>query len=189
MKKVIIVVLGILVVVAIGLQIREIVDAYQVAYKEELVPDKKAVETNTKQEPLYEIGRAEGEQTRIEKLYAFDRTVNGELKNVVLVDRKYGLTNKASDDYFTIAPGKPATDAEKESFQPMVDRLDAEQVQAEVISKHEVVAVENNKKRTLTLYKVFYKDTDQKEYLFFIEKDGGLKLDLFKKGYSRLANY
>ena len=71
----------------------------------------------------------------------------------------------------------------------MIDRLDGEQVQAEVISKHQVVASENNKKRTLTLYKVFYKDTDQKEYLFFIEKDGGLKLDLFKKGYSRLANY
>ena len=71
----------------------------------------------------------------------------------------------------------------------MIDRLDAEQIQAEVISKHQVVASENNKKRTLTLYKVFYKDTDQKEYLFFIEEDGGLKLDLFKRGFSRLANY
>jgi len=189
MKKVIIVLLGVLVIVAIGLQIREIVNAYQIAYKEELVPDKKAVETNTKQKPLYEIGRAEGEKTRIEKLYAFDQTVDGELKNVVIVDRKYGLTNKASDDFFMIAPGKPATEQEKKSFQPMIDRLDGQQVQAEVISKHQVVASENNKKRTLTLYKVFYKDTDQKEYLFFIEKDGGLKLDLFKKGYSRLSNY
>ncbi|MCY1689733.1 hypothetical protein OVA29_01905 [Exiguobacterium sp. SL14] len=63
MKKVIIALLAVLVIVAIGLQVREIVNAYQVAYKEELVPDKKAVETNTKQRPLYEIGRAEGEKT------------------------------------------------------------------------------------------------------------------------------
>ncbi len=55
MKKVIIALLAVLVIVAIGLQVREIVNAYQVAYKEELVPDKKAVETNTKQRPLYEM--------------------------------------------------------------------------------------------------------------------------------------
>ncbi|KTR25753.1 hypothetical protein F8N00_07375 [Exiguobacterium sp. A1_3_1] len=189
MKKVIIALLAVLVIVAIGLQIREIVNAYQVAYKEELVPDKKAVETNTKQRPLYEIGRAEGEKTRIQKLYAFDQTVNGKLSNVVIVDRKYGLTNKASDDYFMIASGTPVTDQEKKSFEPMIQKMDAEQVQAEVISKHEVTAVENNKERMLTLFKVFYKDTDQNEYLFFIEKEGGLKLDLFKKGYSRLSNY
>jgi len=88
-----------------------------------------------------------------------------------------------------IAPGTPVTNQEKKSFEPMIQKMDAEQVQAEVISKHEVTAVENNKKRTVTLFKVFYKDTDQNEYLFFIEKEGGLKLDLFKKGYSRLSNY
>jgi len=189
MKKAIIVALGLLAIAATGLQIREIVKAYQVAYTEERVPETEAVEANTKHEPLYQIGRVEGTNTKIEQLYAYDETENGEVKSVVIVDRKYGLTNKASADFFAIAPGKPATTGEKESLQPLVDELDKEQVKAEVISTHDATWTENGKERDLTLYKVFYKDVDQNEYLFFIEGEDGIKLDLFKKGYSRLSNY
>lgn len=187
MKRIIIGGLVVLLVVATFLQVREIIRAYNIAYQEEIVPEETRVKSLTGQDSLEGIGRVTGENTLVEALYGYKNVVDQEIESVIVVDRNLGVQAKASDAYYEIEPGREATEEEAAQFESLVDDLDEQQLYAQVISTHEARYVTNGEE-SLTFYKVFVRDVDTNEYVFFITEDG-TKLDFHSIGFQPLRYF
>ena len=187
MKRVIIGGLVVLLVVATFLQVREIIRAYNIAYQEEIVPEATRVKSLTGEDDLEGIGRVTGENTLVDSLYGYRNVVDQETESVLVVDRQLGVQTKASDAYYEILPGREATEEEAAQFEDLVAEFDEQQLFAQVISTHEARYV-TNREEALTFYKVFVRDTDTNEYVFFITEDR-MKLDFHTVGFQPLRYF
>ncbi|MFC4684656.1 MULTISPECIES: hypothetical protein [unclassified Exiguobacterium] len=186
-KRIIIGGLVVLLVVATFLQVREIIRAYNIAYQEEIVPEATRVRSLTGAESIEGIGRVTGENTLVETLYGYKSLDDQDIESVIVVDRNLGVQPKASDAYYEIGPGREATEEEAAKFEDIVNEFDEEQLFAQVISTHEAKYV-TNREEALTFYKVFVRDVDTNEYVFFITEDG-LKLDFHTRGFQPLRYF
>ncbi|MGE6492662.1 hypothetical protein ACQKD4_13290 [Exiguobacterium sp. NPDC077395] len=186
-KRIIIGGLIVLLVVATFLQVREIIRAYNIAYQEEIVPEETRVKSLTGEESLEGIGRVTGENTLIESLYGYTSVIDQEPERVIVVDRNLGVQPKASDAYYEIERGREATEEEAAKFDDLIEKLDEQQLFAQVISTHEARYVTNDEK-SLTFYKVFTRDVDTNEAVFFIAEDG-TKLDFHTVGFQPLRYF
>lgn len=187
MKRIIIGGLVVLLVIATFLQVREIIRAYNIAYQEEIVPVETRVKSLTGEDSLEGIGRVTGENTLVETLYGYRNTVDQETTSVIVVDRNLGVKSKASDAYYEIQPGREVTEEEAAKFDSLIEDFDAQQLFAQVISTHEARYV-TNRETPLTFYKVFVRDVDTNEYVFFITEDG-TKLDFHRIGFQPLRYF
>ena len=187
MKRIIIGGLVVLLVIATFLQVREIIRAYNIAYQEEIVPEETRVKSLTGEESLEGIGRVTGENTLVESLYGYRNVVDQKTESVIVVDRNLGVQPKASDAYYEIKSGREATAEEAAKFDDLVEELDTQQLFAQVISTHEASYV-TNREEPLTFYKVFVRDVDTNEYVFFITEDG-IKLDFHRIGFQPLRYF
>lgn len=185
-KRIIIGGLIVLLVVATFLQVREIIRAYNIAYQEEIVPEETRVKSLTGEESLEGIGRVTGENTLIKSLYGYTSVVDQEPERVIVVDRNLGVQPKASDAYYEIERGREATEEEAAKFDDLIEELDEQQLFAQVISTHEARYVTNGEK-PMTFYKVFTRDVDTNEAVFFIAEDG-TKLDFHTIGFQPLRD-
>lgn len=186
-KRIIIGGLIVLLVVATFLQVREIIRAYNIAYQEEIVPEETRVKSLTGEEALEGIGRVTGENTLIKSLYGYTSVVDQEPERVIVVDRNLGVQPKASDAYYEIERGREATEEEAAKFDDLIEELDGQQLFAQVISTHEARYVTNGEK-PMTFYKVFTRDVDTNEAVFFIAEDG-TKLDFHTIGFQPLRYF
>ncbi|TCI25346.1 hypothetical protein EVJ32_10300 [Exiguobacterium sp. SH5S4] len=186
-KRIIIGGLIVLLVVATFLQVREIIRAYNIAYVEEIVPEETRVRSLTGADTLEGITRVTGENTLIETLYGYKNLEDQDIKSVIVVDRNLGVQPKASDAYYELFPGREATEEEAVKFDALVKEFDEQQLFAQVISAHEARYV-TNREETLTFYKVFVRDVDTNEYVFFITEDG-IKLDFHTRGFQPLRYF
>lgn len=186
-KRIIIGGLIALLVVATFLQVREIYRAYHIAYQEEIVPEETRVRSLTGAETIEGISRVTGENTLIDTLYGYKNLDDQDIQSVIVVDRNLGIQQKASDAYYELFPGREATEEEAAKFDSLISELDKEQLFAQVISTHEARYV-TNREETLTFYKVFVRDVDTNEYVFFITEDG-VKLDFHTRGFQPLRYF
>ncbi|MCT4795396.1 MULTISPECIES: hypothetical protein [Exiguobacterium] len=186
-KRIIIGGLVVLLVVATFLQVREIIRAYNIAYQEEIVPEATRVRSLTGAESLEGISRVTGENTLVEALYGYKNMDDQDIESVLVVDRNLGIQPKASDAYYELFPGREATEEEAAQFESLIAEFDEQQLFAQVISTHEARYV-TNREEAMTFYKVFVRDVDTNEYVFFITEDG-TKLDFHTRGFLPLRYF